>query len=211
MSGRVRRLAVCFPLVCATLALPLVAGCSQPKPGPQPQGARPAAPPVITSQQPVALSEIHREAGEVERVWHLRAALNVAALQCARSSASPLVKDYNLILARHRTVLAQAYAAKQARFQAAGGKAWQQAMDRHLPRLYNHWAWPPAQDRFCAAAAEAARRASLVAPDGFAVYALRALAAVDQPIALTQGSSIRLVSAKPAQAPVRKVRLSAKK
>lgn len=209
MSGRVGSSAAIFPLAAATLAL--VGACSQPKPRPQPQAARPAAPPVITAQQPVALSAIHREAGDMERVWHLRAALNVAALQCARSSASPLVKDYNLILTRHRAVLAQAYAAKQARFQQAGGKAWQKAMDRHMTQLYNHWAWPPAQDRFCAAATEAARRAALVAPDGFAAYAPRALAAVDQPIALTQGSSIRLVSVAPAQPSVQKARLSAKK
>ena len=210
MSGRVRSPSACFPLVSATLALALVAGCSQPKPRPQAQAARPVAPPVITPQQPVALSAIHREAGEVERVWHLRAALNVAALQCARSSNSPLVKDYNLILARHRVVLGQAYAAKQARFQQTSGKAWQKAMDRHMTQLYNHWAWPPAQERFCAAAADAARRAARVAPDGFAAYAPRGLAAVDQPIALTQGSRIRLVSA-PAPASQRKTQLSAKK
>lgn len=199
MAVSVRSSAARLAFACSTITLALVAGCSQPKaPPPQAQAAKPAvAPPLITPQQPVALSEIHRQAGDVERIWHLRAALNVAALQCVGSKQAVLVQDYNLLLSRHKVVLAQAYAAKQARFQQLSGKGWQKAMDRHMTQLYNHWAWPPAQQRFCANAIEAARRTALISPEGFGDYALRALSTVDQPIALTQNSSIRLVTAAP--------------
>lgn len=191
------------------MACALVAACAQTAPPPAPVvAARPVSPPVTTPQQPVALAEMHRQASDLERIWHVRAALNVAALQCAGSGQANLVRDYNQLLARHKDVLAQAYAAKQARFQQAGGKSWQAAMDRHMTQLYNYWAWPPAQQAFCAAAADAARRAAGTAPDAFSSYAPRALSALDQPIALSRGSSIRLVTAPaPASAPTR---LSAK-
>jgi hypothetical protein len=55
MSGRVGSSAAIFPLAAATLAL--VGACSQPKPRPQLQAARPAASPVITAQQPIALTQ----------------------------------------------------------------------------------------------------------------------------------------------------------
>jgi hypothetical protein len=195
MAVSVRSSAARLAFACSTIALALVAGCSQPTPPPQALAAKPVvAPPLITPQQPVALSEIHRQAGDVERIWHLRAALNVAALQCVGSKQAGLVQDYNLLLSRHKVVLAQAYAAKQARFQQLSGKGWQKAMDRHMTQLYNHWAWPPAQQRFCANAIEAAHRTAMISPEGFGDYALRALSTVDQPIALTQNSSIRLVT-----------------
>lgn len=192
------RISFAFPVAALAAALALLPGCSQPRPAPPALAEKPViAPPLITPQQPVALSEIHRQAGDVERIWHLRAALNVAALQCVGSRQAELVKDYNLLLSRHKAVLAQAYSAKQERFQQLSGKGWQKAMDRHMTQLYNHWAWPPAQQRFCANAMEAARRVTVVSPEEFAVYAPKALASVDQPIALSQGSSIRLVSAPP--------------
>ncbi len=184
-KGFARRIAP----ISATFGLVLLAACSSDAPPPpQPVAYVPPPPPVVAPPKPVALSSIHTEAGEVERVFHLRAALNVAALQCGRTDPG-VVKDYNTVLARHKGVLASAYSAKQARFQQTGGKTWQRTMDRHMTQLYNHWAWPPAQTEFCAAASKAAREAATVAPERFAAFAPIALASVDRPIAFARGTS----------------------
>lgn len=164
---------------------------------PTPAAAKPPA--------PVALSQIHGSVSEAERVWHLRAALNVAALSCTSQKGPGIARNYNQLLARHARQLSDAYAVKVARYQKVAGKSWQRAMDQDMTRLYNHWAWPPAQQQFCDAADGIARRAASLPPAEFNAYALAALVELDAPIARSRNTP-RLVSAQPASSPKSRMR-----
>ena len=85
-------------------------------------------------------------------VWHLRVALNVAALSC-RSDETRLVAGYNGLLTKHRADLASAEL-RLAREYAANTRAGRARYDDSMTRLYNFWATPPAQAGFCKAAVE---------------------------------------------------------
>lgn len=89
--------------------------------------------------------------GAEEALWHLRAGLNVAALGCGDAT---VVTQYNGWLVENRAALKQAYAAENA---AHPGKG---ELDRHMTQLYNFFAQPPAQRRFCGTASSVAARVS---------------------------------------------------
>jgi hypothetical protein len=157
----------------------------------------PPAPPPIASM-PADMQALHENLSDLERIWHLRAALNVAALSCGQAAGQgQLVADYNQMLARHRGVLARAYAAKQARFKAAYGAQWQRELDTHMTKLYNYFAWPPAQPSFCPAAAAEAREAASVVPASFEAHAPPAFVRVNGPF-LAPAPAPRLAAARAA-------------
>jgi hypothetical protein len=119
---------------------------------------------------------INSGASAQEALWHVRAALNVAALSCARRpGGATTVARYNALLTQRKAVFATAYAAERARF----GQA---ALDVHMTRLYNFFAQPPAQAAFCAAAAGVADRAVAVSPAGLPQFAPGALDTLEAPI-----------------------------
>lgn len=114
-----------------------------------------------------------------EALWHVRAALNVAALSCrTRPGGAAIVKHYNALLVRRKAALARAYAAESGRF-ARDGKG---AVDAHQTRLYNFFAQPSAQAAFCQAAADVAEHVEAVSPDGLPQYATGALGRLETPI-----------------------------
>lgn len=102
--------------------------------------------------------------------WHLRAAFNVAALNCADSA---IASGYNRFLHLHRRELADAHH----RVAAMHGSAFDPAMTR----LYNYFAQPPVLARFCATAAPVMHQANLLPAGGLAEFAPEALAAIDRP------------------------------
>ena len=100
-------------------------------------------------------------------VWNLRAALNVAALQCDFSPMLLTVDNYNAILLDHKAELKGAYDALNAYFartnktKAAG----QSAFDRFGTRTYSNFSSVSSQYGFCQTASKIGREA-LFAPRG---------------------------------------------
>jgi hypothetical protein len=172
------------------MALLLVAACTGG--GPRPAAVAPAAPPAFGAPG----ADVHAGMGPGEQGWHLRAALNVAALSCGRRNPA-LVASYNRMLARQRQPLAAAYAAEVARSQRQPG-AWQPQLDLHMTRLYNYYAWPPAQAGFCAAAAPVATEAAALDPAGYAAFAGPALERLERPFRGTPPAVIAAAPAPPA-------------
>lgn len=113
--------------------------------------------------------------------WHLRAALNVAALGCRDAQEPQTVADYNALLAAKRAVLATADAAVRADYRARFGTGWQDAHDDAMTRVYNFWALPPVHAAFCAEARAVLAEAVAASPDTFAAMAPAALARVEAP------------------------------
>lgn len=161
--------------------LAVIAGCAS-KPSAPPQHAapvpRPQPPAGAAANLKLPPSDgnggyrtINSGVGGEEAAWHVRSALNVAALSCGGT----LPADYNAVLSRHKAVLAKAYKAEGAEHP---GNA---AMDGHITQLYNYFAQPPAQAGFCAAAADVARQARAVAPADFGDFAVTSLGRLEAP------------------------------
>ncbi len=115
-----------------------------------------------------------------ETSWHVRAALNVAALGCRDEAERETVAAYNHLLARNHAVLAAADAGVKAQYRARYGARWEGLHDRDMTRVYNFFAQPPAQPGFCATAHQLLAEADMVAPQEFAAFAQRALPRLEQ-------------------------------
>jgi len=155
----------------------LLAACTAKAPPPMAAVAPPPA------EQPARLSAIHDGLIPPQAVWHLRSGLNVAALGCQTRSGPAIAHDYNRFQAIHRESLLKAHAETLARFRADNGDDGQKRFDQHMTRLYNHFAWPPAQARLCPIAAEVLKAALLVPAGGLEAYAAVSLPQIDQPVA----------------------------
>jgi len=114
-------------------------------------------------------------------MWHVRAALNVAAIGCRGVADAALVPAYNALLASQRGALAGADASVKADFRKRLGTGWQDAHDRYMTQLYNFFAQPAAKAAFCTAADEIAPQAAAVPAGGFAAFAQTALPTLEAP------------------------------
>lgn len=179
-----------FALLSVT-ALGLLAGCTS-----KPRTVAQVAPPVImvpvpaptmpkgaspTIVIPVALADgtyptPNRNLTTSAKVWHLRAALNVAALACRGPQELTIVAGYNALLSAQKPVLAKAEATYASEYKAGGGD-WQDRYDDSMTRLYNFFSQSPARDEFCAAAG-----AVLAQSTGLTAEALPAFAAQNLPL-----------------------------
>ncbi|WBO23398.1 hypothetical protein [Sphingomonas abietis] len=116
----------------------------------------------------------------IQTEWHVRAALNVAAIGCRSAADGALVAAYNAMLSRQKTVLAAANTSVEARFRKAGGN-WQSAHDAYMTRLYNFFSQPAAKPGFCAVADEIGPQAAAVPTGEFATFAATALPKLEAP------------------------------
>ncbi|MFK4794309.1 hypothetical protein [Sphingobium sp. ZW T5_29] len=94
-------------------------------------------------------------------VWNLRAALNVAALQCQFEPTLLSISNYNAMIAHHDREMDSAQATLLGYFlrTVGKGKPGQAASDRYGTRIYSGYSTVQAQRGFCQAAAEVGRQA----------------------------------------------------
>lgn len=119
--------------------------------------------------------------GTEEAAWHLRVALNVAALGCRDAAEAQTVAGYNALLADRKAALATAAAASEAAFRARYGEAWRAAHDDAMTRLYNFWAQPPVQAAFCTEARAVLAEQAMVEPSSFAAWTAASLERLEAP------------------------------
>lgn len=122
----------------------------------------------------------NRGLSSVATTWHLRAALNVAVLQCAHAG-DPMETQYNAFLKTHKAALARAHDALKAEYRKAHGSNWQDRFDDEQTRLYNFYAQPPARAAFCRTAAPLIASAATTPVGGLDTFAAPALASLDKP------------------------------
>lgn len=166
--------------ISALLGAMLAVGCASGVQQPVTVRPTPASPPPpIVASRPSAPINANLSANEA--LWHVRSALNVAALSCRTAKTSGVAPAYNRMLARHKGVLATANAAEVAPYKARYGAKWSGAYDVHATRLYNFFAMPTAQVQFCAAAGQVLAKANAMTPDAIIGYAPAALAHLEAP------------------------------
>jgi len=142
-----------------------------------PKGAAPGFEPPAPDGAGGYLTPNRGLSGE-ETTWHLRVALNVAALGCRGA----LVDGYNALLTAHKAALAATADAVTMRYKARFGQGWQAQHDDAMTRLYNFWALPPAQTSFCAAAQAVLAEVATLAPDALPGFAATALPRIEAPL-----------------------------
>ncbi len=122
-----------------------------------------SAPPLTDDQAATALGLPGANAKEVQAglVWNLRAALNVAALQCQFEPTLLAISNYNAMIAHHDAELDAAQTTLLGYFQRTVGKGrpGQMASDQYGTRIYSGYSTVQAQRGFCLAAAEVGRQA----------------------------------------------------
>ncbi len=183
-----------FALLSVT-ALGLLAGCTS-----KPRTVAQVAPPVImvpvpaptmpkgaspTIVIPVALADgtyptPNRNLTTSAKVWHLRAALNVAALACRGPQELTIVAGYNALLSAQKPVLAKAEATYASEYKAGGGD-WQDRYDDSMTRLYNFFSQSPARDEFCAAAGVVLAQSTGLTAEALPAFAAQNLPLLERP------------------------------
>jgi len=118
---------------------------------------------------------------DADTLWHVRMALNVAALSCRNDPSDAARANYVRLLSVHRSALDQANRTVDAQYRARLGSQAMAARDTHNTKAYNFFAMPPVQDRFCAAAVQVSAAAVAMSGVEFTAYAPNALAQLEQP------------------------------
>lgn len=116
---------------------------------------RPPTTPGIMVPKPVVLTRPTPAEAQAHAVWTLRAALNVAALQCQYSPFLRTVDNYNQMLKKHGGNLAAAQTMMMAHFTRTLKRGGMAAFDRYNTRSYNSFSTLDAQYNFCWAAGQA--------------------------------------------------------
>lgn len=173
--------------VAAIVALLAAAGCAS-KPDKAPLAIARATSPAAVANFAIpgrlpdgGYATINHDIGPAQAIWHLRSALNVAALACRGAGEAAIVADYNALLDRQRAVLKAAYTAVRSDFRRTHGDDWQSRYDAHMTRLYNFFAYPLVRQRFCEEATAVGAAANTTAPAEFQAFAVAALTRLEAP------------------------------
>lgn len=102
---------------------------------------------------------------QAHAIWNVRAALNVAALQCQYSRFLDTRNTYNALITHHADELQQAQRMVQSHFTRLDKGRGQAGFDRYNTQTYNSFSTLDAQYRFCEAAGEVGKR-ELAQPKG---------------------------------------------
>jgi hypothetical protein len=103
-------------------------------------------------------------------VWNLRAALNVAALQCQFEPTLLTIPNYNAIVRDHTKELASSYATLEGYFVRVNNKnkkMGQTELDRFGTRVYSSFSTVSGQLSFCQAAGSVGHQAVMAKPGMF--------------------------------------------
>lgn len=113
-------------------------------------------------------------------VWHLRNALNVAALGCDQAGGGVL-DAYNAWIRTRAAAIDRYYQAYIREWQAPGWSDWQRVYDDNQTRIYNFYAQPAIRAAFCAVAREEVAQVAQVADDDLPGFARASLLRLDRP------------------------------
>ena len=185
--------------IVATAAIAALAACAT-----RTKEVAVATPPPAPAPVPVyvtpAITPINRGLSPAATVWHMRVALNVAALACRGAQGNQIVEGYRTLLTNQKAALATAETALESQYRAMGGD-WQDRYDDAMTRLYNFFSQAPARDPFCTAAAATLTEAERLGPNELQTFAAAVLPTLDAPFAEMLAPRPVIALAAPTSAP----------
>jgi hypothetical protein len=168
-------------LTAAILMMPAAHAAT--KPAAKPVAAKPvvAAAVVTPARTPgtymvpkaVIMRNMTPAEAEANAIWNVRAALNVAALQCQYSKYLATTPNYNAFLKHHAEEMSKAQAVLMAHFKRYDGAKATAAFDTYLTKTYNSYSTLDAQYQFCEAAGVIGREVLVIPKGKLGVEALR--------------------------------------
>lgn len=156
---------VVVSLAVAALAAPVSA-----------QTARAPRAPMVPAE--VQMRSMTPAEANAHRLWSLRAALNVAALQCQFSPFLRTVANYNEMLPTHAAELDGARRTLEGHFRRLDKGAAQRTFDQYTTRTYNSFSTLDAQVAFCEEASRIGREALGAARGQLGAFASARLAEI---------------------------------
>jgi len=84
-----------------------------------------------------------------QQTWNMRAAFNVAALNCLRPQHAQILDGYKAFLNNHKRELLSTYKAVEGEFKAKHKSKGLFERDLYMTQVYNHYAFPPTLMEFC--------------------------------------------------------------
>jgi len=133
---------------------------------------------VTLAAAPPPLPNLTPTEARADKVWALRAGLNVAALQCQFSPFLATVPTYNALLRQHSDEMSSAFKTMTGYFVRTKGKTGQRAFDSYATRTNQSWASFDGQISFCDTAAKVGRKALSVPKGQLGEFADAELAAL---------------------------------
>ena len=143
----------------------------------------------------------------LEALWHVRAALNVAALGCRDADEARTVASYNTLIRHQQDAFAAANDAVSTHYKVQYGARWETVREHDMTKLYNFFAQPAAAREFCETAKAALADISTVDSGDLTRFAVAVLPELEAPFrnprrdlapqyADEQGSAIVAISAR---------------
>jgi hypothetical protein len=148
---------------------------ARPAPKPVP---KPAPKPLFMIPKPVVLRATTPAEAQAHAIWSVRAALNVAALQCNYSRWLGTVKNYNDMLRSHGDELARAQETMLGHFRRHDKARGTASFDQYNTRSYNSFSTLDAQYNFCDVAGRVGKDVRALPRGAFGAYAPGALTAL---------------------------------
>ncbi len=180
VAGGLAFLAACQTAPAPPPAAPVVQPQYTPRAPTPPFGASHLS--IIPSLRADGLRDtINRDLGPLETLWHVRAAMNVAALSCTGPLYVRLVDDYNAFITNNSATLRNANNAIIRKFQREIGAGYKAEHDSHQTRLYNYWSFSPLRRPFCDQAVQISQRAIVTKSADLNAFAEQALLELEKP------------------------------
>jgi hypothetical protein len=121
---------------------------------------------------PAAAQSMTAAETRAEALWKMRAALNVAALQCQYDPSLKVVDNYNQFIKLHKDELDTARTTMEGHYRRRYGKAWAGHFDRYNTRNYNGFSATGVQVAYCNKMGEVGRTSLAMSPGSLAPYAV---------------------------------------
>lgn len=120
----------------------------------KPASARKASPGKVAASTPTSVFGVDMRPmttaeADANAIWNLRAALNIAALQCQYSPFLATVNLYNGILQQHADEIDRAKLTMMAHFRHYDGARGMASFDQYTTKTYNAYSTLDAQLAFC--------------------------------------------------------------
>ncbi|MCP5404572.1 MAG: hypothetical protein H6917_19525 [Novosphingobium sp.] len=116
-----------------------------------------------------------------QRVWNLRSAYNVAALNCQKPEHAGILEGYTSFLKSHSRELTSVNRELDKAYKAQHGSNYIRVRESFQTQVYNYFAFPPTLPAFCDAVLAMSQREQLAQPsdlDAFAASSLPQLESV---------------------------------
>ena len=149
-----------------------------PTPTPTPVPARPRPPVGAASNMAVppidvfgVRQTVNANLTSAQKVWNLRSALNVAALNCQRPGDEPILVAYKDLLKTYARPLSATNRALDQGFRDRYGSGYRSVRDQYMTQVYNYFALPPVMSDLCDATLQISQNYLLAKPVDLDVYA----------------------------------------